>query len=133
MTLTNKEVAIWISHLKQESKESYNAANDLFKSKHYHYSLFFCHLALEKIIKACFVFKNKKFAPPVHDLIFLIKRTAIPLQKDSLLQLAEINTFNIRTRYEDYKREFYRKATSEYAIKWLNITQKLLKFFAKYL
>lgn len=48
MILTNQEVNKWANHLKQEAQESYVTAVDLFKSKRYHFAVFFCHLALEK-------------------------------------------------------------------------------------
>ena len=127
--LNSHEVSKWINHLKQEAKEAFDTALDLFKSKRYHFALFFCHLAIEKTIKAIFLSRKKKFAPPVHDLIFLVKRLEIPLDEKKIAQLTEINTFNIRARYEDYKREFYKKATREYANKWIDITTKLLSFF----
>lgn len=131
MTLTNQEVTNWVNHLKQETKEAYDAAVDLLKSKRYHFALFFCHLALEKAIKTIFLSRKKKFAPPVHDLIFLIKRLGAPLDEKTTTQLTEINSFNIRARYEDYKREFYKKATYEYTKKWLKITQELLNLLVK--
>lgn len=129
MTLKKQEAINWLTYLKQESQESYETALDLFEDRHNHFALFFCHLALEKIIKACFLFQKNKFAPPVHDLIFLVKKAGIALQKETITLLAEINTFNIRARYEDYKREFYKKATAEYTKKWLDTTHDLLEFF----
>ena len=131
MTLTDQEVSNWIEYLSREAQEAYDTALDLFKSKHYNYSLFFSHLALEKKLKACFLFQKKIFAPPVHDLIYLVKKLKSLTDKKVLTQLAEINTFNIRARYEDYKRDFYKRATSEYTRKWLNITKKLLISFEK--
>ena len=129
MTLSNQEVYKWVDHLLQESREAYATAEDLYKDKRYHFALFFCHLALEKTIKATFLSRKKKFAPPVHDLIYLVKKLDIALDSEKLTQLAEINTFNIRARYEDYKREFFKKATSEYALKWIQISKNLLVFF----
>lgn len=131
MTLTNQEVTNWVNHLKQEAKEAQDTAVDLFKSRRYHFALFFCHLALEKSIKAIFLSRKKKFAPPVHDLIYLIKKLGISVNKEIILRLTEINTFNIRTRYEDYKREFYKKATYDYTKKWLKITEELIFFLTR--
>jgi hypothetical protein len=31
-----------------------------------------------------------------------------------------ISQFNIRARYDDYKREFYKLCTREYAIEWID-------------
>lgn len=130
MTLNNQETTNWIKHLQKESSESYNAALDLYKSKKYNFALFFCHLSVEKIVKACHISKNNVFAQPVHDLLYLIKKSGITVDKNILTQLAEINTFNIRARYDDYKREFYKKATVGYTKKWIEITSNLLKIFS---
>jgi len=131
MTLSNEEITKWIGHLSKETQEAFGTAQDLSKSKRYHFALFFCHLALEKKLKAFFLSQKKKFAPPVHDVIYLVKKLEPVPNQEVLSQLAEINTFNIRARYEDYKREFYKKATSEYTEKWLNLTKKLLIYFDK--
>lgn len=131
MTLTNQEVVNWVKHLKEESQEAFDTAYDLYKSKRYHFALFFCHLAVEKLIKAYFLSKKKKFAAPVHDLIYLVKKTGVKIDKETLAKLVEINNFNIRARYEDYKREFYKRSTLEYAKEWLKTTTNLLDLFKK--
>src|SRR3989344_2252915 len=131
MVLTEKEVKKWITPLMKESQEGYDTSQDLFKSKKYHFALFFCHLTIEKSLKAKFLLQNKKFAPPVHDLVYIVKKLQIKLSQETLSQLTEINTFNLRARYDDYKREFYKKATSEYAKLWLKVTNNLLILFKK--
>ena len=73
MKLTREEIDKWVEHFKKESKEAFSTAEDLYNSKKYHYALFFCHLSLEKAIKAYFLARKGKFAPPVHDLIFILK------------------------------------------------------------
>jgi hypothetical protein len=47
------------------------------------------------------------------------------LNEEELIQLKEISTFNITARYDNYKRDFYNKATEEYASEWIQIGQKL--------
>jgi HEPN domain-containing protein len=131
MALTQQEVIQWVKHLQKESKEAYTTATDLYKSKRYHFALFFCHLAVEKIIKAYHLLKHRVFALPIHDLILLIKKSGFKTDEKNLEQLVEINTFNIKARYEDYKREFYKKATSGYAKEWIEITSDLLKLMSK--
>lgn len=96
MTLASRDITNWVKHLQKESKEAYETALDLFKSKRYHFALFFCHLSIEKIIKAQNLSKNKIFALPIHDLLLLIKKSGLKVNNKTLSQLAEINTFNIR-------------------------------------
>jgi HEPN domain-containing protein len=54
----------------------------------------------------------------------LVNLARIDLNNDQLSQLTEINTFNIRTRYDDYKRTFYKKATKEYTEEYINYAKE---------
>lgn len=104
MKLPKEDVRKWIGHWEFESSDAFKKAEDLYKAKHYHHALFFCHLGVEKKLKALYVSKKESFPPPVHDLLFLLKRTGITTQKEILEDLAEINSFNISARYDDYKK-----------------------------
>ncbi|KKS76115.1 hypothetical protein A3J20_00070 [Candidatus Gottesmanbacteria bacterium RIFCSPLOWO2_02_FULL_42_29] len=121
--MTNVEY--WIN----SSKDDLDTAEKLFESKKYHHSLFFVHLALEKILKAIFVSIKKQPSPLIHDLVRLSEKVGIQTRNEITLQLAEISTFNIAARYDDYKLKFYKKATKEYAQKWLTIGKDLYGVF----
>lgn len=120
-------VNYWI----QSSTDDLDTAVKLFESKKYHHCLFFVHLALEKILKAIFVSKKNEPAPFKHDLVRLAEKTELKIDNNTILQLAEISSFNIAARYDDYKFKFYKKATKEYAKKWLSIGKDLYEFFSK--
>lgn len=105
----------------------------MFRAKHYSHALFFCHLTLEKLLKAIIVKQTQKQSPFLHDLILLVKQTNIKLNKEQTSQLNEISTFNIRARYDDIKYQFYQKATKDYASKYFNITRNLILWLKNYL
>lgn len=106
-------------------------SKDLFKSKNYVGGLFFVHLYLEKILKGL-VQKETKTPPPFsHDLLVLAKIAKINLSKEQEENLAVINTFNIKTRYADYKFAFYKKATKVFALKFYKIAEELYEWFSK--
>lgn len=122
----NKEKIInyWLTAAKQD----FETAELLFKNKRYHYSLFFCHISIEKILKGIFV-KNIDSAPPfTHDLLRLAEQASIPLTTRLKNELAEITTFNIEARYDDYKLSFYKKATESFSGKYIKITKRILKW-----
>ena len=102
-------------------------SKDLFKLKHYDWSLFVWHLAIEKILKAKIVSLNKVVIY-THDLTRLAKEAKIPLDENLTAQLNEITTFNIEARYDDYKLSFYKKADKRYAGKWSKICQDIYIF-----
>lgn len=96
------------------AEDDLKTAKSLFVSKRYHHCLFFCHLFLEKIIKALVVKKTKQQVPYVHNLVRLSELSGIEFSEKQLDLLAEITSFNIEARYNDYKRKFFKKATKEY-------------------
>lgn len=115
------------------SKNDFESAQILFKNKKYNHALFFCHLSVEKILKSIIV-KNTKSAPPlIHDLIRLAEKTGIDLTEDIKDELAEITTFNIEARYDDYKLSFFKKANKEFTSKYITMTKDILKWLKKYL
>ena len=109
----------------KSAKRNLSASQDLFKTKHYVECLFFCHLSIEKILKAIIVKKTKKAPLPIHNLLKLSEKTSIGFSKEKLKLLAEINEFSIRARYDNVKFKFYKKATKEYTQKYLQKIKKL--------
>jgi HEPN domain-containing protein len=101
------------------AKDALKTAEDLFEDKRYNYSLFFCHLAIEKILKGL-VFKQTSEHPlPIHNLSKIAQQSKIALSEDLQKNLNEITTWNIQARYDSIKRDFYKKATQEFAKTWL--------------
>ena len=97
----------------------------LFVEKKYSYSLFFGQLALEKLLKAIYIKKIDSSPPYIHNLNSLAKKSKIKIHETYNKELEEITQFNINARYDDYKDAFYKKATKEYATKWIKIINKI--------
>ena len=110
----------------KSSEDDLDTAVKLMDGKKYHHALFFLHLAIEKLLKAILVKKTDEAAPPIHDLVRLSEKTSLHTSQVRILEFAEISTFNIAARYDDYKLQFYKKATSEYAQKWMTIGKAIL-------
>lgn len=114
------------------SKEDLDSAEILFENKKYHHALFFCHLSIEKMLKAIIV-KSTKTAPPlIHDLIRLAEKAKLPLNYSQMNELVEITTFNIEARYDDYKLSFRKKAKRQFALKYLKKTKDILQWLNKH-
>lgn len=78
--------------------------------------MFIGHLVLEKVLKANFVKNNDNSIPPkVHNLLRLaeLSKLSLPIDIDNYLVIA--NKFNMESRYPEYKNEFYKLCTKEYA------------------
>lgn len=109
----------------KQSDEDWRVVQSLFNNKHYAHALFYCHLSLEKLLKAVVVQETKQQSPFTHDLLILAEKASVVLPQESLKQLNEITTFNIRARYDDVKYQFYKKATRNYTEEHIKITGKL--------
>ena len=92
-------------------------ADSLFEKGKFHYSLFFGHLALEKILKAIYVRSQKAHAPITHSLPYLAKRSGMDLDQARMQHLAEFMQFYVEGRYpknmEDILKKYDRKFTAE--------------------
>ena len=86
---------------------------------------FFCHLALEKLLKGLVVRKTEKVAPYIHDLAQLSNLAELNLEEKQIKKLRIITTFNIAGRYSQEKYAFYKKCTKNYSGKYLKIVEKL--------
>ena len=80
-------------------------------------------MVIEKLLKALYAKNNKgaPYAPKAHDLLYLAEKLNIELTEEQEITLNEITTFNLSTRYDDYKRAFYNKCTDEYTEEQINI------------
>jgi HEPN domain-containing protein len=114
------------------SKQDLETAVILFENKKYHHALFFCHLSIEKYLKAMIVKKMKKAPPLIHDLVRLAEETDIKLTDKIKNELGDISAFNIQARYDDHKLSFYKKANKRFAAKYLKTTKEILLWLKGY-
>jgi HEPN domain-containing protein len=112
----DKLSAYWIT----SSDSDYKTMLDLFDTKNYNWALFIGHLVIEKLLKAYYIKIQGSFPPLIHDLKRIGEKAGILFDKDTEIIVETISQFNIRTRYDDYKQEFYKLCTREYAVEWID-------------
>lgn len=113
------------------AQEAWTSAEILLEAGRSHHALFFCHLALEKLLKGL-VWKRSNNPPlPIHDLVKLTEQVRLKTTAKQKAQLKEITTWNIEARYDSYKRDFYRKATRAFAREWLAVAKELFTWIQK--
>ncbi len=115
----------------KQSDKDWRVTKGLFGLGHYAHALFFCHLSLEKLLKAIVVQETKKQSPYTHDLLALTQTSGINPSKAQEKQLNEITAFNVRARYDDVKYLFYKKATKKYTEKYIEFTKQLRLWLKK--
>lgn len=106
----NKQIAYWLT---TAEKDLDFAREVLTHGKNLHYCLFFCHLVIEKSLKALVVKATREHPVRSHDLEFLAEKAHLNLSEGDMNFLNEMTEFNIEARYPDEKFEVYHKATPE--------------------
>ncbi len=127
----DEQICYWVD----TSDKDYNAMKNLFNNGDYHWALFISHLILEKLFKALFIVKNiDKPIPKTHDLNLLAQKCNVEISEDIADLLDLFTTFNINSRYPDYKYNFYKLCTKDFTngkIKELEELRKWLKELIK--
>ncbi len=125
-------VKYWID----SAGEDWDVAQSLLKLDKYNHTLFFLQLALEKLIKAVHVSQKDESPLYIHNLVLLAQKAGIEFSEQELADLKEISSFNVSARYDSYKRDFYKKATNEFAVEWMkrgeNLKIKLINLLKEY-
>jgi HEPN domain-containing protein len=117
-----------LNHLITTSDSDYQTMLNLYETKDFHWALFMGHLVIERLLKAKIVKETKNHATYSHDLRKLYKISGIEFDDETVKWLDTITTFNLNARYDDYKQEFYKKCTKEFADKWIENIQKIRKW-----
>jgi HEPN domain-containing protein len=116
-----------ISYWAKQVDEDFDCANVLYQANHFAQSLFWAHLALEKLTKALWVKKNEGNTPPfVHNLLRLITQTNEYFSDEQLQFINEMNTFQIKGRYPDYAESLEKTITKEICEEYLSETKKMI-------
>ena len=90
-----------------------DTAEFMFSGERYFYSVFICHLSIEKALKGLYIRKFKDAPPKTHNLLYLIEFIDLDLPEDMYDFVFTLNRVSVLTRYpdnlqkmlEDYNRE----------------------------
>lgn len=87
----------------------------MFKGGRYFYSVFMCHLSIEKMLKGIYFNKFHLMPPKSHNLVYLIEKIELNVGHEFSEFVSELNLASVVTRYpEDIMRissEFTRLKT----------------------
>ena len=129
--MTKQEhIAYWLT----TAKRDVDSMNNLLLSKEYQWSLFVGHLAIEKLLKAFWVRNNDELTPPrTHNLLVIAAQSKLTLSEEERELLADVNEFNMESRYPDYKQSFYKKSSREFASSYVSRIKDLFDGYARIL
>ena len=100
----------------ESSDEDYSTMMYMKAGKKNTWCLFMGQMVIEKLLKALYAKNNisEPYAPKSHDLLYLAQKINLQVTEIQKRNLNEITRFNLNTRYDDYKKDFYNKCTDEY-------------------
>lgn len=120
-----KIVYYWLS----SANKDWIAAQVLRKQKLYVHALIAGHLALEKYIKAVIVRQTREHSAYGHDLLYLLGKTNLAVEKEDLDILRTIGNFQSQGRYPDWELKFYDLVNQRYAKYYFKQMERLRKWF----
>ncbi|MBI5740627.1 MAG: HEPN domain-containing protein [Nitrospirae bacterium] len=109
----------------------FKTAEAMFNARRYIYTVFMCHLSIEKALKGLLTQRLNNTPPKVHNLIYLIERTGITPPENLMEFVIQLNKVSVPTRYpEELKvliKDYSRQRTNDI----LKSTGRLLRWLKK--
>lgn len=93
-----KQIDYWING----AEDDIITANLLIQEKRNLHGLFFCHLVIEKAIKAHFVKKTREVAPRSHNLVYLSENAGLEFDDETQIFIGILMKYQLQGRYPDY-------------------------------
>lgn len=117
-----------IEYWKNSAIEDLETALLLHTGCKYKESLFFCHLSIEKILKANYVKYNNEFAPKTHKLNYLASKSGIEISDDMQTLFGILMTYQLEGRYPDYSPK---TPSEELIMKYIKNSKEVLECLIK--
>lgn len=118
----NKQIDYWTNG----SKSDIETAELLINGKKYIEGLFFCHLTIEKLIKALIVKNKGQLAPKSHNLVYLAELAGIVLSAEQNQFMSILMKYQLEGRYPEFNPRIPSKARIiEYLIQTKTLKQCL--------
>jgi HEPN domain-containing protein len=85
----------------RQAKYDLDSARAMFRAGRYIYTIFMCHLTIEKALKGLYSDKLKKDPPKVHNLNYFCQILKLKISQDQQLFIDRLNGLSVPTRYPD--------------------------------
>ncbi|MBU1342831.1 MAG: HEPN domain-containing protein [Proteobacteria bacterium] len=119
-----KQIDYWIN----EAEDNIVTADILIQKDRFLHGLFFCHLVIEKALKAHVVKTTKDIAQRSHNLILLSEKAKLKFDNDDDIFLGILMKYQLQGRYPDYNPII---PTKERVEKYFSQTKELLQWLKK--
>ena len=116
----DKNIEYWLSG----AFNDFDTAVILITNKKFVHGLFFCHLSIEKILKALLVKETGNLPPKSHNLQHIQEMANVQVSDEEKVLMSVLMKYQLEGRYPDYKPE---TPSLETINNYLNRTKSLLE------
>ena len=102
----------------------------MFKGGRYMYTVFMCHLSLEKALKGFYAEKLRKDPPKTHNLLYLIEKMKLKLPEGLDDFIATLNRVSVPTRYPDDLQRILKNYDKKKTKEILDQSKKVLQWLS---
>ena len=85
----------------KQAEYDMETAEYMFDGGRYFYTVFMCHLSIEKALKGLYQERLKEIPPKVHNLIYLIEKINLKLPNILYNVVYTLNRISVPTRYPE--------------------------------
>jgi HEPN domain-containing protein len=117
----------------RQAEYDLGSAEAMFDAGRYIYTVFMCHLSIEKALKGLYAKKFKKDPPKIHNLNYFCELVEIVFEKDLQEFIDNLNDLSVPTRYPDELDKLLKDYKKEDTFKVLEKTKELLLCLKKML
>ncbi|OHB60266.1 MAG: hypothetical protein A2167_02215 [Planctomycetes bacterium RBG_13_46_10] len=121
-----KQIEYWV----RSAEEDFEVGSNLIKAGRTRHGMFFIHLAMEKILKACVCKNQKKTPPKIHNLINLYELAGLEKNTERQDALGALNRFCLEGRYPEQWPAIPDKKEAQ---RYLKMAEQLAKWLKKQL
>jgi HEPN domain-containing protein len=120
----NKRTKEWF----KQADYDLGTAKIMLKGRRYIYTVFMCHLTLEKALKGIYCQIIKDNPPRVHNLVFLVTKIGLKLPEPLEKFINWLNNLSVTTRYPNELSRLLDAYTLKRATGILKKTEEVLKW-----
>lgn len=117
----------------QQSDYDLATADYLFQGGRYLYSVFLCHLAIEKSLKGLYYNRFQELPPKSHNLVFLMTAIGLKPPEEQGRFVVKLSEASIPTRYPDDLTKIQKSFTMMHVQDILSKTKDLITWIKKQL
>lgn len=121
-----KQAEEWLT----QANYDMDTAAYMFKGGRYMYTVFMCHLSIEKGLKGRYTEKLGKEPPKTHNLLYLVEKIKLRLPEDLHDFIATLNRVSVPTRYPDDLRRILKDYDKKKTKEVLDQSKKVLQWLS---